>query len=209
MVSAWENELFLPRPLSIHDYEDGRISFLFETRGEGTQILSRLKEGNQIELLGPLGNGFEVGEAAGKIAVVSGGLGIAPMSYLIKSLNDCEIDLYVGYRNDVYSIDELKDKTSEIHISTEGGSIGYKGYITELFNPIEYNAVFCCGPEIMMKKDVEKCSECGTPVYISMESHMACGLGACLVCTCKTQVGNKRVCKDGPVFKGREVIWNV
>ena len=81
------------------------------------------------------------------------------------------------------------------------------GFITEIFKPEDYDTVLCCGPEIMMKKVVEMCKEKGVQIYVSMEKHMACGVGACLVCTCKTKDGNKRTCKDGPVFKGSEVVW--
>ena len=84
--------------------------------------------------------------------------------------------------------------------------VGHKGYVTELFNPENYDVVLCCGPEIMMKKVVKMCKEKNVPVYVSMENHMACGVGACLVCTCKTKDGNKRTCKDGPVFLGEDIV---
>jgi dihydroorotate dehydrogenase electron transfer subunit len=93
-----------------------------------------------------------------------------------------------------------------MYITTESGSEGTKGYVTDIFSPLDYNAVICCGPEVMMKKVVDICNRCATPVYVSMEEHMACGVGACLVCTCKTTKGMKRTCKEGPVFSGREVV---
>jgi dihydroorotate dehydrogenase electron transfer subunit len=199
-------EPFLSRPISIHDADGEKLYFVFEIRGEGTKSLSRLQKNDEVEILGPLGNGFGIENIKGKIAVISGGMGIAPMNYLIKSLRNCEIDLYAGFRNTVYGIDGISEFVNNVYITTEDGSTGIKGYVTEIFNSLEYNAVLCCGPEMMMKKIVETCKTQAVPVYISMEKHMACGVGACLVCSCKTSEGNKRTCKDGPVFSGRDVI---
>lgn len=201
-------EPFLSRPVSIHDADDEKLYFVFEARGLGTRNLSSLKKGESIEILGPLGNGFAIENVRGKIAVLSGGLGIAPMNYLIKSLKNCEIDVYAGFRSQVYGMDEVGKYIKNSYITTEDGSSGIKGYVTDIFNTLEYNAVFCCGPEIMMKRVVEICKSQAVPVYVSMEKHMACGVGACLVCTCKTTEGNKRTCKDGPVFSGRDVIFD-
>jgi dihydroorotate dehydrogenase electron transfer subunit len=201
-------EPFLSRPISIHDADDEKLYFVFEARGAGTRNLSRLGKNDEIEILGPLGNGFELESIRGKIAVLSGGMGIAPMNYLIKSLKGCEIDLYAGFRSEVYGIEGIRGYVNNVNISTEDGSVGTKGYIIEMLNPTEYDIVLCCGPEIMMKKVVQSCNDKSVPVYISMEKHMACGVGACLVCTCKTNEGNKRACKDGPVFSGRDVIFD-
>lgn len=206
MIRGWKDEPLLSRPLSIHDIDNNSISFLYQLKGRGTDIISKLHTGDAITLLGPLGNGFDVENIKGKIAVVAGGIGIAPMLHVLKNMKDADIDVYAGFRNDVYMIDEIKRYASNVYVSTENGSCGYKGYITEIFNPIEYNAVLCCGPDIMMRKIAEVCRKCATPVYVSMESRMACGVGACLGCTCETEKGNKRVCKDGPVFPGRDVV---
>lgn len=208
MLRAWDIEPFLSRPISIHDLTDNKLSFLYEVRGKGTEILSRLKKDDFIELLGPLGNGFDIENIKGRVAIISGGIGIAPMYYLAKSLRGCNIDFYCGFRDKPYIIDELEKDIDNIYISTDSGICGYKGYIVEIFNPKEYEIVLCCGPEVMMKKVVEECSNSDIPAYISMESHMACGVGACLGCTCNTKKGNKRVCKEGPVFLGREVIFD-
>ena len=101
---------------------------------------------------------------------------------------------------------EIKEYVTNINISTETGSEGYKGYVTDLFKPENYDVVLCCGPEVMMNKVIKMCNDKKIPLYVSMEKHMACGIGACLVCTCKTINGNRRTCKDGPVFLGSEVI---
>ncbi|MCI1944442.1 MAG: dihydroorotate dehydrogenase electron transfer subunit [Clostridium luticellarii] len=218
MLRCWDMELVLGRPISIHDLEEGRITFLYQVVGKGTEKLRRLKKGDKINLLGPLGNGFKREVPKGKIAVVTGGIGIAPMFYLaadMKNQNfnaggnreDYELDLYSGFRDDVYSVGKFKPYVDNVYISTETGSQGSRGYVTDKFQPETYDVVFCCGPRPMIKKVVEECAKKNVKVYVSMEEHMACGIGACLGCTCSTVKGNKRVCKDGPVFPGREIIW--
>ncbi|WP_291635980.1 dihydroorotate dehydrogenase electron transfer subunit [Clostridium sp.] len=208
MLKVGEREPLLPRPISVYDVDDRSISFLYQIVGEGTKILSKLSENDEVQLMGPLGNGFEVEKIKGKIAVVSGGIGIAPLSYLIKKLTDCEIDLYAGFRTVDYSVDTVERFVKNIYLSTESGKIGHKGYITDIINPQKYQTIICCGPEIMMRKVISICNDAKVPVYVSMENHMACGIGACLVCTCKTKDGNKRTCKDGPVFNGKDLIFN-
>lgn len=208
MLKVADKEPLLPRPISVHDVDEEKISFLYQTVGEGTKLLSKLRENDEIQIMGPLGNGFDVEKIKGKIAVVSGGIGVAPMVYLIKKLTDCEIDLYAGFRTVDYSVDSVEKYVNKIYLSTESGKIGHKGYVTDIINPQKYQTVICCGPEIMMKKVVSICNDAEVPVYVSMENHMACGIGACLVCTCKTKEGNKRTCKDGPVFNGKDLIFN-
>lgn len=205
MIRGWGLDPFLPRPISICDISNGMMTFLYEVRGKGTHIISNLKKGDTLELLGPLGNGFNF-NLKGNIAIISGGIGIAPMIYLIKELQT-NIDFYCGFRNEVYYIDKLKKYVNNVYISTENGSVGHKGFVTELFVPKKYDAVLTCGPIPMMKAVAEICED-KVPVYISMENRMACGVGACLGCTIETTSGMKRVCKDGPVFTGEEVFFN-
>jgi dihydroorotate dehydrogenase electron transfer subunit len=207
MLKVDSKEPLLPRPISVYDVATDKISFLYQIVGKGTKLLSKLSENDEVQIMGPLGNGFDVERIKGKIAVVSGGIGIAPLIYLIKKLKDCEIDLYAGFRNVDYSVDIVDKNVNNVYLSTESGKIGHKGYVTDLIDPQKYKTVICCGPEIMMKKVVSKCNDVKVPVYVSMESHMACGIGACLVCTCKTTDGNKRTCKDGPVFLGKDLIF--
>lgn len=206
MIRNWDLDPFLSRPLSISDISNNMITFLYEARGKGTNIISQLKPGDSLELLGPLGNGFDL-NIRGKIGIVSGGIGLAPMIYLMKTLNN-NIDFYGGFRNQVYYIDEIEKHVDNIYISTENGSIGYKGFITELLKPEEYDYIITCGPTPMMEKVAEICEKEEVPVYISMEGRMACGFGACLGCTIETNSGIERICKDGPVFLGEEVISN-
>lgn len=206
MLKGWNSfDPFLPRPLSIADLEDGRITFLYEVKGKGTGIVSRLKKGDSLSILGPLGNGFDL-QGEGKIAIISGGIGIAPMLYLAKNLEG-RVDLYSGFRNNSYFTQRIKPYVDNIYISTEDGSQGHKGFITDLFNPDKYDLVLTCGPTPMMEVVMGIC-ENKVPLYISMESRMACGIGACLGCTIETRRGMERVCKEGPVFKGEDVVLN-
>lgn len=204
MVRGWkELDPFLPRPISIADLESRKLKLLYEVRGRGTHIISKLRSGDSLSLLGPLGNTFDL-KKTGKIALISGGIGIAPMLYLAKNLGG-EVDIYSGFRSDVYFLDDLKPYIKNTLVSTEDGSIGHKGFVTELFHPEEYDIVYTCGPTPMMKVVIEMCKDI-VPVYLSMESRMACGIGACLGCTVKTIRGMERVCKEGPIFKGEEMI---
>ncbi|WIV11468.1 dihydroorotate dehydrogenase electron transfer subunit [Proteiniborus sp. MB09-C3] len=206
MLRSWNKEPFLSRPISIHNLDKEKIEFLYEVRGEGTKLFSQLKRDEQIELLGPLGNGFDIEKIKGKVAIVTGGIGIAPMYYVAKQLEDCKVDFYAGFREQVYLIDEIKGAVNEIYVATDTGEIGHKGFITEIFDPKQYNIILSCGPSIMMDKVIKSCILNKKKIYISQENHMACGIGACLGCTCKTNSGMKTVCKDGPVFSGEDVI---
>jgi len=156
--------------------------------------------------MGPLGNGFDLENIKGKIAIVTGGIGIAPMNYLIKSIKNINMDIYAGFRDETYCTENFNNLVDNVVVATEDGSAGEKGYVTDYFHPEDYDLVLCCGPEIMMDKVILMCREKKIPLYVSMEKRMACGIGACLVCTCKTRFGNKRTCKDGPVFKGEDIL---
>ncbi|WP_040212856.1 dihydroorotate dehydrogenase electron transfer subunit [Clostridium polynesiense] len=210
MLRAWENEPLLSRPISVHKVEDNKIHFIYQVCGQGTEILKSLKYGDEIKLTGPLGNGFPVGDLKGNIAIVSGGIGIAPFNYVVEKLKDNSevnsIDIYAGFRSEVYAVDEMERWAESINIATEDGSTGYKGYVTDILNLENCDMVLCCGPEIMMNKVVKICREKGVKVLVSTEKRMACGVGACLGCTCKTKDGNKRSCKEGPVFSGDDLI---
>ncbi|MCA9764788.1 MAG: dihydroorotate dehydrogenase electron transfer subunit [Carnobacterium sp.] len=204
MIRGWEaTDPFLPRPLSIADVEDNYLTFLYEVKGQGTHLISKLQVGDTLEVLGPLGNGFTL-ETDKKIALISGGIGIAPMFYLLKNL-DAPVDFYAGFRSAVYWMDKIESQVTNLYLATEDGSAGHKGFSIDQFNPRDYDLVLTCGPVPMMKRVLEIC-EGIVPVQVSMESRMACGIGACLGCTIETADGIKRVCKEGPVFKGKEVL---
>lgn len=201
-----KGQTLLPRPISICEKNKNKLTFLYAVVGTGTKEYAELKENDEISLTGPLGNGFDLNKDYGKVALVSGGIGTAPMLELAKKLRENnkeqKIDLYAGFRDDVYLLDDFEKYINKIKVSTNTGKYGHKGFVTDILNVEEYDTVLCCGPEIMMKKVVDMCKEKNVKIYVSMEKHMACGVGACLVCTCKTKDGHKRTCKDGPVFDG-------
>lgn len=198
-------ETLLPRPISVSERDDNTISFLYAVVGTGTRDFSKLKAGDYIDLIGPLGNGFKT-EGLGKVALVTGGIGIAPMLEVAKDIKGINkeniIDLYAGFREDIYLVEDMRKYLDKVNISTDTGKHGHKGFVTDMIKVEDYDTVLCCGPEIMMNKVINMCREKKVKVYVSMEKHMACGVGACLGCTCKTKEGNKRTCKDGPVFDG-------
>lgn len=206
MLRAWENEPLLSRPISVNQCDDKGITFIYQNVGKGTEIFSKLKNGDEIKLLGPSGNGFPIGEIKGKVAIVTGGIGIAPMLYVAEKLQNCSVDLYAGFREDVYLVDEFNKYVDNIMISTESGKTGHKGYVTDMLKPKDYDLILCCGPEVMMNKVMDMARENNVKIYVSMEKRMACGVGACLGCTCKTKGGNKRCCSEGPVFSGEELV---
>lgn len=199
----------LPRPISICEKEGDNLTFLYSVVGKGTKEISELKANEEVNITGPLGNGFDVKESLGKVALVTGGIGTAPMLQVAKEIKQNKtgevVDLYAGFRDDIYLKEDFEKYVDNINIATNTGKHGIKGFVTDILDPKKYDVVLCCGPEIMMKKVIDMCKEVGTKVYVSMEKHMACGVGACLVCTCKTKDGHKRTCKDGPVFDGNYV----
>lgn len=201
MLRAWDNYPTLSRPVSIFDSEEDGLTFLYEVRGEGTQILSKLKEGDELKVYGPYGNSFKY-ENINEISLVSGGVGSAPFYYLSKYLKkynpDVKIDFYIGQREN-QNLEQLFEDLG-VNLKVKKG-----GFITDI---LEYDKklIYTCGPDIMMKKVTELGLEKGCEVYVSLENRMGCGVGACLSCTCKTKDGNKRSCKEGPVFEGGALI---
>lgn len=206
MLRSWDLEPFLSRPLSICNIEEDALTFLYEVRGKGTNILSNLRNGDSIYLLGPLGRGFPLDNRR-KVGIVAGGIGIAPMIYLCKSLNG-NIDFYGGFKEKPFYMDKIEKYIDKLYISTDSGKEGYNGFITDIFNQEKYSTVYTCGPIPMMEKIKYICEKRDISLYISMEKHMACGVGACFGCSIKTTSGIKKVCKDGPVFKGEEIIFH-
>lgn len=205
MLKTLDNSYLLPRPISVNDVNENKITFLYRVEGTGTTAMSKMRENDQIQSFGPLGNGFDTTKLLGHVAVVGGGIGIAPLLYLAKKLGK-NADVYLGYKENVYISEEFEKYVENTVIVTEDGSIGQKGFVTEYIDFEKYDVVVTCGPEIMMNKIVEECREKNVQCYVSLERRMACGLGACLGCTVETVNGNKRACKDGPIFSSRELI---
>lgn len=199
MLRAWEREPLLSRPISVGRAEDGRLTFYYLIKGKGTRIFSELQAGDEILLFGPLGQGFP--EESGNIALVGGGIGIAPLIELSHRLADAP-DVYTGFLDAPYALDDFRAGT--LSVATDSGRHGHKGFVTELFEPEPYDVVYACGPTPMLSA-LKKLCEGKTKLYVSLEAHMACGVGACLGCSVASGDTYVRVCKDGPVFPAGEV----
>lgn len=202
----------LPRPISICeiDKENGLLRLVYRVAGEGTKELSHYGVGTYLEILGPLGNGFfinEVSDSSNSI-LIGGGIGIPPMLELAKQLPGNKT-IVLGYRDkNTFLADEFK-QYGTVLLATDDGSLGTKGTVIDALHQhsIEGSMIFACGPTLMLRGVKEYAKEHKISAQISMEERMACGIGACLACVCKskekdphTNVANKRICKDGPVF---------
>ena len=202
----------LSRPISVHDVDEreGTLTFLYQIKGEGTQKLAHLAWGQTLTLTGPCGNGFDVAAAAaaGRVAVVGGGIGVAPLLLLCRELAaaGCKPELYAGFRDAPYALEDFLPYCAAISVATDSGAVGYHGLVTGILHPEEFDLVLTCGPNVMMQGVYRLCAEKGVPCLASLERKMACGLGACLGCTCHTKVGPKTVCQGGPVFPAQEVF---
>ena len=202
----------LSRPISVHDMDEreGTLTFLYQIKGEGTQKLAHLAWGQTLTLTGPCGNGFDVAAAAaaGRVAVVGGGIGVAPLLLLCRELAaaGCKPELYAGFRDAPYALEDFLPYCAAISVATDSGAVGYHGLVTGILHPEEFDLVLTCGPNVMMQGVYRLCAEKGVPCLASLERKMACGLGACLGCTCHKKVGPKTVCQDGPVFPAQEVF---
>ena len=204
MLRAWELDPPLFRPMSVFDLGPSTISFLYKVRGRGTGLLSRLSPGDKLTVLGPLGNGWEGAE--GRVALVGGGMGIAPLLLAAKAHPQAHV--YLGFPGKPYLVERFREVAGKVYVTSETGEGGERGLVSDLFSPQGYSACFACGPLGMLKAIAKKCREVGVPLYVSLEERMACGLGACLGCTILTVRGPKRVCRDGPVFCAEEVLWD-
>ena len=205
----------LPRPISICeiDKDKGAIRLVYRIAGAGTAEFAELKAGDTIEVLGPLGNGFPLERAMGKkVFLIGGGIGIPPMLEVAKQLEAEKIAI-CGYRDETYLVDDLR-ANAKVIIATEDGSTGTKGNVLDAIadNELQADIIFACGPTPMLKALKAYALANDIECYISMEERMACGVGACLACVCQSKdkdhhsnVNNKRICKDGPVFLATEV----
>ncbi len=216
LVRPARTSIFLGRPISVATWDEpGQLGFLIALRGSGTQELGRLASGEEVELIGPLGSSWlEVakGELAKSmlpqkpLALIGGGIGIAPLIQLARELPKDSFDFYGGFRSRSYALEDLKP--SSLVIASEDGSEGHTGRIPDFFPAHNYRMVFACGPEPMLKAIQQICLASKTPCIISMERRMACGVGACLGCTVATIHGNKRCCVEGPIFDAQEILFD-
>lgn len=215
MVRCGEDTL-LRRPLSIHQVSKKTgLALLFKVTGKGTKWLAQRKVGDKLDLLGPLGNGFTVDPGAKNLLLLAGGIGIAPLGFLaqeaLKLGHTVRLLLGAPSARHLYPMRYLPT-VSELLIATDDGSTGEKGMITDILPKFidRVDQVFACGPLPMYRDMLAKHSDLlkDKPVQISLEMRMGCGIGVCYACTVKTRNGLKQVCKDGPVFEMRDVVWD-
>lgn len=220
-ISMYTNDgsKLLPRPISICeiDKEKKGLRVVYRVTGEntGTKQFSQMRAGETLEIIGPLGNGFPLEKAAGKKAfLMGGGIGVPPILELAKQI-DCERkQIVVGYRDAHIFLKEEFEENGSLYISTEDGSVGTKGNVMDAIreNNLCADIIYACGPTPMLRAIKQYAEENNIECYISLEERMACGIGACLGCVCQSKekdhhsnVNNKRICKDGPVFLSTEV----
>ena len=214
-ISVYSNDSsrLLPRPISICevDKEFRALRIVYRVVGEGTKEFSKLRAGQKVRIMGPLGNGFFLKDK--RAILVAGGIGIPPMLELAKNL-DCEKTIVVGYRDAQTFLSDELSSYGDVVIATEDGSVGTKGNVLDAIreNQVTGYVIYACGPTPMLRALKTYAAEKHIECQISLEEKMACGIGACLACVCKskekdshTNVHNKRICKDGPVFYAEEV----
>lgn len=207
MVKVPDGSKLLPRPISIFDIDEKKntVSLFIDIVGSGTKRLSVLKAGDDLQVTGPLGNGFPLEK--GEASLIGGACGAAPLYLLAKKLRELEplrkITLYLGFSVQCASLEFFKKIFSSLgQVQTDVG-----GYITDKVDFSKKAIYYVCGPTPMLRAAAEKAKNANAKAYLSLENRMACGVGACYACSCATILGNKRVCKDGPVFSAGEVIF--
>lgn len=209
-------ETFLRIPISVNfvDAEKLQLWLMIQMVGEGTKSLVSLRNGDTVNLVLPLGNGFSIDKAGGRVLLVGGGVGIAPLLYTGKVLKDKNVNVsfLLGARSaDGVLEKELFEQIGQLYITTEDGSLGEKGFVTQhsILKTQRFDFIMVCGPKPMMVAVAKFASNAGIDCEVSLENMMACGLGACLCCVEKTVKGNVCVCKEGPVFNIKQLTWQI
>lgn len=217
MLRAKPSKVLLARPISVFEVIPHtsmgytQVKFMILKKGQGTEELCALKKGDFLELLGPCGNVFPLPDKNEKICIAGGGIGIAPVAGFAKTLPPKSYDFYASFKSGAYGIENISPEN--LVITTDDGSRGIRGMISavltaQVLKEKKYSLVYACGPEPMLRYIQKICAEAGVKSFLSLESKMACGMGACLGCTVKTKSGLKRCCKDGPVFEASEIIFD-
>ena len=200
---------YLRRPISVCDFAEGELKIIYKVVGEGTEYMSKLANGTELDILTGLGNGYNMEKSGEAPLLIGGGVGVPPLYALAKRLaaQGKKVKVILGFNteSEIFYEDEFKALGADVYVTTADGSYGIKGFVTNAFEAVgEYTHIFTCGPEPMLKA-IYNASE--TSGQFSFEERMGCGFGACMGCSCKTKYGNKRICKDGPVLEKEEIIW--
>lgn len=200
--------LFLRRPISVCDCEGDILTLIYKVVGCGTEQMSKMSEGETLDLLTGLGNGYDTSLSGQSPILLGGGVGVPPMYMLCKKLiaEGKKVSVILGFNkaDEVFFEEEFKALGADVTVTTVDGSYGVKGFVTDVMKSANYSYFYTCGPEPMLKA-VYNTSK--TEGQFSFEERMGCGFGACMGCSCKTITGYKRICKEGPVMKKEEILW--
>lgn len=199
--------LFLRRPISVFDCEGDTVTIIYKVVGRGTEQMSEMKSG-MLDVLTGLGNGYDTSVSGDKPLLLGGGVGVPPLYLLAKKLvaEGKKVSVILGFntKNEVFCEEDFKALGADVKVATADGSYGAKGFVTDVMKDMEYSHFYTCGPEPMLKAVYSASTTSG---QLSFEERMGCGFGACMGCSCKTVTGNKRICKEGPVLKKEDIIW--
>ncbi len=200
--------LYLRRPISVCDIRGDELVLIYKVVGKGTEQMSRMSSGEKLDLLTGLGNGYDLSLSGERPLMLGGGVGVPPMYMAARLLREMgkEVSVILGFntKDEIFYEEEFKALGCKVYVATADGSYGTKGFVTDVMKDLDYSYFYTCGPEPMLKA-VYKASK--TSGQMSFEERMGCGFGACMGCSCKTLTGNKRICKEGPVMKKEEILW--
>ena len=201
--------MFLRRPISVCDYDAETLTIVYKVVGKGTEAMSKMAPGTELDILTGLGNGYDLSLSGQKPVLLGGGVGVPPMYNLAKKLmaegKDVTVILGFNTKSEVFYEEEFKALGCTVIVATADGSHGVKGFATTPLAEIDYTYFYTCGPEPMLKAVYKATNTSG---QMSFEERMGCGFGACMGCSCKTLTGYKRICKEGPVMKKEEILWD-
>lgn len=200
---------FLRRPISVCDWEDGKLTLVYKVVGHGTAQMAAMAPGESLDILTGLGNGYDLTLTGEHPVLVGGGVGVPPMFGLAKHLRAMgkEVQVILGFntREEIFYEEAFQALGCTVYVTTVDGSYGVKGFVTDAMKDLHYSHFCACGPEPMLKALYAASTTSG---QMSFEERMGCGFGACMGCSCKTLTGSKRICKDGPVMKKEEILWD-
>ena len=200
--------LYLRRPISVCDCEDGVLTLIYKVVGKGTEQMAKMTAGEELNILTGLGNGYDISLSGDKPLLLGGGVGVPPLYMLAKKLiaEGKKVSVVLGFntKDEVFCEEDFKALGADVFVTTVDGSYGIKGFVTDAMKDIDYSYFYTCGPEPMLKAIFKVSATSG---QFSFEERMGCGFGACMGCSCKTVTGYKRICKDGPVLKKEEILW--